>query len=154
MAKSKLGSKLGYGHGTGIPSPVNVHVGARLRVRRTLLGMTQTKLSDALGVTFQQVQQYERGTSRISASRLFDLSRVLDVPIQYFFDDMPTVVAASSPAQGGGKAKKPPNHEPDPMAEREKLEFVRAYYKISDPEIRKHLFAIIKTLGADASEDG
>ncbi len=154
MAKSKLGSKLGYGHGTGIPSPVNVPVGARLRVRRTLLGMTQTKLGDALGVTFQQMQQYERGTSRISASRLFDLSRVLDVPIQYFFDDMPTVVAASSPAQGGGKAKKPPNHEPDPMAEREKLEFVRAYYKISDPEIRKHLFAIIKTLGADASEDG
>ncbi len=71
MAKSKLGSKLGYGHGTGIPSPVNVHVGVRLRVRRTLLGMTQTKLGDALGVTFQQMQQYERGTSRISASRLF-----------------------------------------------------------------------------------
>ncbi len=97
-------TKLGYGHGTGIPSPVDVHVGARLRVRRTLLGMSQTTLGDAIGLTFQQVQKYERGSNRISASRLFALTRVLDVPIQYFFDDMPTAIAASSPAQGGGKA--------------------------------------------------
>ena len=98
IAKSKSGSKLGYGHGTGIPNPVDVHVGARLRVRRTLSGVSQTTLGDAIGITFQQMQKYENGTNRISASRLFDLSRVLDVPIQYFFDDMPTAVAASSPA--------------------------------------------------------
>ena len=107
MSKSKLGSKLGYGHGTGVPNPVDVHVGARLRVRRTLLGMSQTMLGEAIGLTFQQVQKYESGANRISASRLFDLSRLLDVPIQYFFDDMPTAVAASSPAtEKRGRAKK------------------------------------------------
>ncbi len=153
MAKSKSGSKLGYGHGTGIPNPVDVHVGARLRLRRTLLGMSQTVLGEAIGLTFQQVQKYERGANRISASRLFDLSRLLDVPIQYFFDDMPTAVAASSPGRGGGKAKKPPSHEPDPMAKRETLELVRAHYKISDPEIRKRLFELAKAAGAAASKD-
>ena len=154
MTKSKSGSKLGYGHGTGIPNPVDVHVGARLRVCRTLLGMSQTDLGDALGLTFQQVQKYERGATRISASRLFDLSRVLDVPLEYFFDDMPPEVATSSPTQGGGKAKKPPSYEPNPMAKRETMGLVRAYYKITDPEIRKHLFAMTKTLGAATSKDG
>ena len=154
MAKSELGSKLGYGHGTGIPSPVDVHVGARLRVRRTLLGMTQTSLGEAIGLTFQQLQKYENGTNRVSASRLFDLSRVLDVPIAHFFDDMPTAVAASSPAnKKRGRAKKPPSHEPDPVARRETIQLVRAYNKIRDPEIRKHLFEMTKTLGARSSGD-
>ena len=70
-----------YGRGTGRPNPVDVHVGARVRLRRTLLGMSQEKLGDAIGLTFQQVQKYERGANRIGSSRLFDLSRVLDVPI-------------------------------------------------------------------------
>ncbi len=152
MAKSKLGSKLGYGHGTGIPNPVDVHVGARLRQRRTLLGMSQTMLGEAIGLTFQQVQKYESGANRISASRLFGLSRVLDVPIEYFFGDMPATVVASSPAnKKRGRAKKLPSYEPNPMARRETLEIVRAYYKITDPEIRKHLFAMTKTLGARSS---
>ncbi len=152
MSKSKSGSKLGYGHGTGIPNPVDVHVGARLRVRRTLMGMSQTTVGDAIGLTFQQMQKYEKGTNRISASRLFALSRLLDVPIQHFFDDMPAAVAVSSPATAKrGKAKKPPIYEPDPMAKRETLGLVRAYYKIRDPEIRKHLLAMTKTLGAAAS---
>ncbi len=141
MAKSK--SRRGRGRGI---SPIDVHVGARLRQRRTLLGMTQTNLSDALGVSYQQMQKYERGATRISASRLFDLSRVLDVPIQFFFDDMPAAVAARSLAQGGGKAKKPPSYEPDPIAKRETLELVRAYYKITEPEIRKRLFNLVKAL--------
>ncbi len=104
-------------------------------------------------MAFQQVQKYENGANRISASRLFALSRLLDVPVQFFFDDMSTVVAASSPAQGGGKAKKLPSYEPDPMAKRETLELVRAYYKITDPEIRKHLLAMTKTLSARSSGD-
>ncbi len=154
MAKSELGSKLGYGHGTGIPSPVDVHVGARLRVRRTLLGMTQTSLGEAIGLTFQQLQKYETGTNRVSASRLFDLSRVLDVPIAHFFDDMPTAVAASSSAnKKRGRAKKPPSYEPDPMANRETLEFVRAYYQIRDPQVRNRLRELTKVLGARSSGD-
>ncbi len=148
MAKSKSRR----GRGAGI-SPIDVHVGARVRMRRTLLGMNQTKLGDALGLSYQQMQKYESGANRISASRLFNLSRILDVPVQFFFDDMPTAVAASSPAQGGGKAKKPPSYEPDPMAKRGTLQLVRAYYKITDPEIRRHLLAMTKTLGAKSSGD-
>ncbi len=144
--------KLAYGRGTGIPSPVDVHAGARLRVRRTLLGMTQTSLGDAIGLTLQQVQKYERGMDRMTSSRLYDLARVLDVPVQHFFDDMPAAVAASSPAnKKRGRAKKPPSYESDPMARRETLQLVRAYYKIRDPEIRKHLFKMTKTLGARSS---
>ncbi len=100
MAKAK--SRRGRGTGIG---PVDVHVGARVRMRRTLLGMSQTTLAEALGLTFQQVQKYERGANRMGSSRLFVLSRVLDVPIEFFFDDMPTAVAATSPVVGGGKAK-------------------------------------------------
>ncbi len=153
MAKSKSGSKLGYGHGTGIPSPVDVHVGARLRQRRTLLGMNQTKLGSSIGLTFQQVQKYEKGTNRISASRLYALSGTLDVPIEYFFSDMPSTVAASSSTLRRGRAKKPPSYEPDPMGTRETLELVRAYYKIEDAEIRKRLYELTKTIGAAAAKD-
>ncbi len=147
MAWQKPGSKSG-----GI-SPIDAHVGARVRLRRTLLGMTQTHLGDALGLTFQQMQKYERGANRISASRLFDLSRVLDVPLEYFFDDMPREVAASSPARGGGKTKEPPSYEPDPMATRETLELVRAYYKIEDADVRKLLRELTNALGAAVSKD-
>ena len=148
MAKSKPR----HGHGTGIPSPVDVHVGARMRQRRTLLGMTQTDLADALGMSFQQVQKYERGTNRIGSSRLFKLSQVLDVPIEYFFEGMPPTVAAILPGKGRGKAKKPPRYEPDPLVKRETLELVRAYHKIEDADVRKRVYELTKTLGADASK--
>ena len=145
MAKYKPRS----GHGTRRPSPVDIHVGARARMRRTLLGMTQTGLGDALGLTFQQVQKYERGTNRISASRLYDLCRVLNVSIEYFFEDMPTAVAAISPAtKGRGKAQKPTGYEPDPMANRETLGLVRAYYKIEDADVRRRVRDLIKAMGA------
>ena len=138
-------SKLRYGRGKGI-SPIDEHVGARVRARRTLLGMNQTKLGDALGLSYQQVQKYESGANRMGASRLFDLSRVLDVSVEFFFDDMPSEVAASSPAQRRRKAKAPPSYEPDPMAKRETLELVRAYYKITDPQVRKRLYEMTKAL--------
>ncbi len=147
MAKSKLG----YGRGTGTPHPVDVHVGARVRIRRTLLGLSQTSLGDAIGLSFQQVQKYERGTNRMGSSRLYDLARVLDVPIKYFFDDMPAAVAASSPAQRRGRAKKPPDYKLDPLAERETLELVRVYYEIKDVNVRKRLRELAKALGAAAS---
>ncbi len=144
MAKSKPR----YGHGTGNPHPIDVHVGARVRLRRKLLGMSQTKLGDALGLTFQQVQKYEKGVNRIGASRLYDLSRVLDVSIEHFFEDVPAAVAANPPAKGRGKAKEPPGYELDPMAKRETLELVRAYYKIEDVGVRKGVYELTKTLGA------
>ncbi len=146
MAKSKPRS----GRGKGI-GPIDVHVGARVRQRRALLGMNQTILGKALGVSFQQVQKYENGTNRISASRLFDLTRVLDVSIEHFFEDIPAAVAASSPAATKrGAAKMSPRYEPNPMVKRETLELVRAYYKIEDADLRKHLREMAKALGADA----
>jgi len=144
MAKSKSD----YGHGTGKPHPIDVHVGARVRVRRTLLGMTQTDLGDALGLTFQQVQKYERGTNRISSSRLYDLARVLDLSVENFFDELSPDAGASSPAKGRGKAKGPPRDEPDPLARRETLELVRAYYKIEDANVRKRVYQLITGVGA------
>ncbi len=142
-----------YGHGTGKPSPIDVHVGIRLRQRRTLLGMTQTDLADALGLTFQQVQKYEKGTNRVSASRLFDLSQVFDLPVEHFFEDMAPEVAAISPAKGRGKAKEAPSLDPNLMTTRETLELVRAYYKIEDADVRKRLYEMAKALGAGAGKD-
>ncbi len=151
MAKSKRR----FGRGTGNPHPVDVHAGARLKQRRKLLGITQTNLGDAIGLTFQQVQKYERGANRIGAGRLCDLARVLDVPIIYFFEDMPPEVAAISPAtKGRGKAKKPPSSAPDLMTKRETLELVRAYYKIEDADVRKRVYEMAKALGADANSLG
>ncbi len=86
------------------PSPVDVHVGARIRLRRTLLGMSQERLGDALGLTFQQVQKYERGVNRVGASRLFDLSRILDVPISFFYDNQPGGQPGAAPSSPSAAA--------------------------------------------------
>jgi len=115
--------------------------------------MSQEKLGEAIGLTFQQVQKYERGANRIGSSRLFDLSRVLDVPINFFFDDMSDATASGSPAQITGMAEQKDSYEADPMARRETLELVRAYYKIRDPQVRKRLFEMTKALGNAASRE-
>jgi len=133
----------------GFPNPIDVHVGQRVRQRRTLLGMSQEKLAEAIGLTFQQVQKYERGANRVGSSRLFDLARVLDVPIAYFFEDMEANVAAKSPSRlmGVSESKlQPYTVEPDPLAKRETLELVRAYYKIGEPRVRKRIFELTKAL--------
>ena len=113
--------------------------------------MSQEKLGEAIGLTFQQVQKYERGANRIGASRLFDLSRVLDVPVSFFFDDMPAEAAAApvddeDAGAGGGFEERSGGYEPDPMAKRETLELVRAYYRINDPSVRKRLFELTKAV--------
>ncbi len=150
MAKSKPR----YGRGSGKPHPVDIHVGARVRMRRKLLGMTQTGLGDALGLTFQQVQKYERGMNRIGSGRLYDLARVFDVSVEHFFEDMPPEVAASSLAtKGRSRMKKLPSYEPNPMTTRETLELVRAYYDIEGADVRKRVYQFTKTLGADAGRD-
>ena len=141
-------------------SPIDSHVGARIRLRRTLMGMSQERLGDALGLTFQQVQKYERGVNRVGASRLFDLSRVLDVPISFFFDDMPEALANTHGVAPGplgtrrsfGFADKQdgfgggPGSADDALNRRETLELVRAYYRITDPSVRKRVFELIKSL--------
>ncbi len=138
----------------GTPNPIDVHVGKRVRTRRTLLGMSQEKLGAAIGLTFQQVQKYERGANRIGASRLYELSRVLDVPMSFFFDDLPEDVANQyQPATPGLAEDEQSSYEPDPLAKRETLELVRAYYRIQDPNVRRRLFELTKAVGQSYDSD-
>ena len=139
-----------YGRGTGIPHPIDVHVGSRLHMRRTLFGLNQTELGEALGVTFQQIQKYEKGTNRISASRLFDLSHVLDVPFSFFFDDVPfSFFFDDVPAKvtEGSGAELSQSAEVEFMSKRETLELVRAYTRIADPTMRRVLLDLITAIG-------
>lgn len=137
----------------GNPNPVDVHVGGRVRLRRTLLGMSQERLGDALGLTFQQVQKYERGTNRVGASRLWDLSRVLDVPVSFFYEDMGENVAELSPRLISGLAEEPEAADADPLTKRETLELVRAYYRIQDSGVRKRVFELAKALATSMDKD-
>jgi transcriptional regulator with XRE-family HTH domain len=132
------------------PNPIDVHVGRRLRLRRTLLGMSQERLGELLGLTFQQVQKYERGVNRIGSSRLYELGQILDVPISFFFDDMPDEQLQANGRVLAGLAEEASPFEHDeeqlPLDKRETLELVRAYYRIGDPALRKRLFELAKAL--------
>ncbi|HTI81366.1 MAG TPA: helix-turn-helix transcriptional regulator [Acetobacteraceae bacterium] len=136
--------------------PVDIHVGARLRQRRTTLGLSQSALSDAVGLTFQQIQKYERGSNRMGSSRLFEFAKVLGVPVSYFFDDMPSNVLAGRPLSergrkgGFGEAATPFGEEKNPLHKHETRDLVSAYYKIREVRIRKQIFSTIKALGAAA----
>ncbi len=122
------------------PHPIDVHVGSRVRLRRTLLGMNQTQLGEKLGIAYQQVQKYENGVNRISASRLYQMTRILDVPVSFFFDDMPPNIDDT------GRQPARPDASGDILPKRETLELVRAYYRIGDPAARKRLFAMTKIM--------
>ena len=126
------------------PNPIDIHVGSRVRLRRTLIGMSQEKLGNALGLTFQQVQKYERGTNRIGSSRLFQLSRILDVSVSFFFDDMELEIIRKT--DGMAEVNKQAL-QVDKLSRRETLELVRAYYKIIDPVVRKKIFEMVKAIG-------
>jgi transcriptional regulator with XRE-family HTH domain len=118
---------------------VDAHVGQRIRARRVVMGFSQEKLANALGLTFQQVQKYEKGANRVGASRLFDLARVLEVPVAYFFDGLPSARPDNAADIPGW-----------PMAEaglkRETLDLLRAYNSISDPVVRRRVFDLARTL--------
>ena len=128
---------------------IDKHVGKRVRLRRTLLGLSQEQLGAELNVTFQQVQKYERGANRISASRLWDISQILDVSIGYFFDDMTETTMRSSPrrvASGVDSGMPVDEAIKDPMARRETLELVRVDYTIEDADIRRRAADIVKSI--------
>ncbi len=126
-------------------SAIDAHVGSRIRLRRTLLGLTQERLGEALGLTFQQVQKYERGANRVGASRLFDLGRILEVPVGYFYDDLPVSAGGSMNRYGFAESGDSFGAD-DALASRETLELVRAYYRISDPSVRKRVFELVKSM--------
>jgi transcriptional regulator with XRE-family HTH domain len=145
------------------PNPVDTHVGTRVRLRRTLLGMSQEKLGEAIGLTFQQVQKYERGANRIGASRLYDLSQVLDVPVSFFFDDMPEGTLSSiDSATGLGLSEGSQSsfsHHADPMSQPDTAELARAFSSLDDVVVRRRIYDLARSLavpfGAEepASED-
>jgi transcriptional regulator with XRE-family HTH domain len=135
------------------------HVGRRLRERRTVVGMSQERLGVLLGVTFQQIQKYERGVTRIGSGRLYQIGRFLDVPLTYFFEDAPSETEPLRPgARGRGLAEEgapfdfgEPQGEDDgtgfPLpAHRDVLELVRAYQRISDPAVRKRVGELVRAL--------
>ena len=128
---------------------VDAHVGKQLRAQRTLQGMSQGKLGEALGLTFQQVQKYERGANRIGASRLYQLSKIFGVPVDYFFQDYSETLVRDSQLTGfsetGGLPVK------DPLMRRETLELVRSYYGIKNAKARKAIFELIKAMAKDTS---
>lgn len=134
--------------------PVDAHVGTRIRQRRTLLGMSQEKLGGAVGLTFQQIQKYERGANRIGSSRLYEFSKILDVPVSHFFEEMPANVLVGSRRGRGregataGDASSINDDDRDPLAKRETLELVRAYYKIDEGKVRKRVFEMVKAVGS------
>jgi len=128
---------------------IDMHVGKRIRLRRTLLGMSQEQLGSELDITFQQVQKYERGANRVSASRLWDISQILDLPINYFFDDMSENTMRSSPrrvSRGADDVDLSDEQTKDPMARRETLELVRTYYSIRTPLVRKRVSDMVKSI--------
>src|SRR3954468_16381184 len=128
------------------PNPIDIRVGARLRLRRNMLCLSPEKLGEANGLTLQQVKKYERGANRIGASRLHELSRVLDVPISFFFDDTDPVRA---PAMGG--FAEPPAEACgfDPLRETETIDLIRAFFAIDDPIIRQRLVNLANALAAE-----
>ncbi len=130
------------------PNPIDVHVGSRVRLRRNLLGISQTDLGKAFDVTFQQVQKYEKGTNRISASRLFNLCRVLDVPISFFFEDLSPAAAGGGRRRTRGLSEAPAAAlEPDLLFKRETVGLIRAYYRVKDPRVRKRVLDLLQAVG-------
>lgn len=129
----------------GTPNEMDVHVGQRLRVRRSLLGLSQEKLADAIGLTFQQIQKYERGTNRVSAGRLFELSKVLDVPVGYFFDQFGQINPKSQ-THGMSDNQQEGFESEDVLERKETLDLIRVYYSVEDHEARKDIMKFIKSM--------
>lgn len=131
-----------YGRGTGIPNPVDVHVGKRVRTRRLLLGMNQETLARALGLTFQQVQKYEGGANRVSASRLAAIAEILKVPISFFFGDLKTDGVKPTTAEREWR---------EHMERPETIELIRLYYAIPNDNVRRQFLEMVRSLAGSST---
>ena len=132
-------------NGNDGPNPVDIHVGQRIRMKRLLAGVTQTQLADELGLTFQQVQKYERGTNRVSASKLYAICKVLSVPPEYFFEGLPSTVSHN-------RAKAPRVNEGEMLSTPDGVELMRSFQKIPHKPIRRRIVGLVKSMamGMDA----
>jgi transcriptional regulator with XRE-family HTH domain len=128
--------------------PVDVHVGKRLRLKRTIMGLSQESIGKAIGVTFQQIQKYERGINRMGASRLYDFAKTLNVPVSYFFDGYGDELTADSAVYGMAEGEAPA-FEHENVSSRETMDIMRAYYKIKNPSVRKRIIELIKAVSEE-----
>lgn len=128
------------------PNPVDIHVGSRMRLRRNMLGMSQEKLGESLGITFQQIQKYEKGTNRVGASRLQAIASILGVPVSFFFEDAPNVSVGTG---AGFKEDNSTSYVVDFLNSAEGLQLNRAFVKISDAKVRRRVVDLVKALAND-----
>ena len=126
------------------PNPIDKHVGSRVRMRRMMLAMSQEKLGDALGLTFQQVQKYEKGTNRIGASRLQQISQILQVPVSFFFDGAP-IIAGMPRAEGMSEAPSPA-YVSDFLATSDGLALTKAFMRIDDSKLRRRIVDLVEQI--------
>lgn len=129
------------------PNPIDIHVGSRIRMRRNMIGMSQEKLGESLGITFQQIQKYEKGTNRVGASRLQSISSIMGVPVAFFFEDAPR----GDGTDGLSEAPQA-DFETDFLNSPEGIQLQRAYARIKDAKVRRRVLDLVKTLGAAEDE--
>ena len=127
------------------PNPIDVHVGSRIRLRRNMIGMSQEKLGENLGITFQQIQKYEKGTNRVGASRLQAIASILEVSVSYFFEGAP---GESTPAEGFAEDSQTA-FVVDFLSSTEGLLLNRSFARISDPKVRRRIIDLVRTLADD-----
>ena len=132
-------------------NPLDLHVGSRVRLQRMLLGMSQEKLGEQLGLTFQQIQKYEKGINRIGASRLFDLAKVLGVNVQFFYDEAPgALTEGRTMSSASGFSEKPADrYVVDFLGSREGIELNKAFVRISDAKVRRSVVDLVRSLAGD-----
>jgi transcriptional regulator with XRE-family HTH domain len=130
------------------PNPIDTHVGSRVRLRRMMLGMSQEKLGEHLGITFQQIQKYEKGTNRIGASRLQHIATVLQVPVAFFFEDAP-----STPNEAPGLAEaRPAHYVTDFLSSSEGIQLNKAFIRIKDAKLRRRIIDLVRAVAGDDAE--
>jgi len=134
------------------PHPVDSHVGYKVKSRRLMLGLSQEELAKSIGLTFQQVQKYERGTNRISVSRLVEIAKALKTPLEYFLDGSAALLGGKKLAIKGFAEGKQESLEPDPMVSRDVIELVRAYQSIETPKLKKQLLEMAKAMANSGND--
>ncbi|WP_029032867.1 helix-turn-helix domain-containing protein [Salinarimonas rosea] len=137
------------------PNPIDKHVGSRVRMRRMMVGMSQEKLGEALGLTFQQVQKYEKGTNRIGASRLHQIASILGVQVEFFYEGAPQIEGAPPPVGDGLSEPPTPAYVSDFLSTSDGLHLMRAFVRVRDAKVRKRIVDLVEALagGDDAAAE-
>jgi transcriptional regulator with XRE-family HTH domain len=130
------------------PNPIDIHVGGRVRLRRMMLGMSQEKLGEQLGITFQQIQKYEKGTNRIGASRLQHIARVLTVPVSFFFEDAPGMTQP----QAGMAEPKSASYIVDFLSSSEGIQLNKAFVRVKDAKVRRRIIDLVRAMAGEDEE--